>query len=136
MAPFCFIGSGSRSRPGTSGVGVLLFCLGFLLFSLFLFPKYSFGRIYIDINAPSIRKFKIAIPDFKNLSNNNEHPELAAALPAVITNDLDFSGYFSPMDKAAFLEEEGDATTLESIRFKDWSVIGATLLLGSVPKHS
>jgi TolB protein len=129
LAPFCLTGSGLRSRLGTNGVRVRLCCLGFLLFSLFLFPKYSFGRIYIDINAPSIRKFKIAIPDFKNLSNNNEHPELAAALPAVISNDLDFSGYFSPMDKAAFLGEQDDATTLESIRFKDWSVIGAELLL-------
>ena len=87
------------------------------------------ARIYIDINAPSIQKFKIALPDFKNFSTRGEHPELAARLPEILSNDLDLCGFFSPMDKAAFLEEEDLALTLEKIRFRNWSVIGADLLL-------
>ena len=87
------------------------------------------GKIYIDINAPSIRKFNIAIPDFKNQSDGNQHPELAEGLPEVLAGDLDLSGFFNPMNKEAFLEDENAPMTAEGIRFKDWSVIGTELLL-------
>jgi Tol biopolymer transport system component len=111
------------------GTAFPLCWLGILICVSLLFPMHCFGRIYIDINAPAIRKFNIAIPDFKNLSLNNEHPELVRDLPGVISNDLDCSGYFTPMDKQAFLEDSDSASTPEDIRFKDWSVIGAELLL-------
>ncbi|MCP4682947.1 MAG: Tol-Pal system beta propeller repeat protein TolB [Desulfobacterales bacterium] len=107
---------------------VLFFILGiFIIF--FCFPGNSLARIYIDINAPSIPKFNIAIPDFKNPGSHNDHGDLAKKLAGVISNDLDLSGYFRPMDKKAFLEEENEFRTLEEIRFKDWSVIGAELVL-------
>jgi TolB protein len=92
-------------------------------------PSHVHGRIYIDINAPSIQKFKIAIPDFRNFSDQGKHPELATKLSDVISNDLDLCGYFSPMDKGAFLEADDSALTLEDIRFRNWSVIGADLLM-------
>ncbi len=110
-------------------VGFSIIRFGILLVILFYFSGESFGRIYIDINAPSLRKFNIAIPDFKNLTRDNEHPELSTRLPGIISNDLDLSGYFSPMDKEAFLEEKDASLTVENIHFKDWSVIGAELLL-------
>jgi TolB protein len=94
-----------------------------------LVPRTGFARIYIDINAPSIQKLKIAIPDFIDLSQEPNHPELKAALPGVISSDLDFSGYFGPMDKTAFLDANNPSLTAEGIRFRDWSVIGADLLL-------
>jgi TolB protein len=94
-----------------------------------LAPSPGLGRIYIDINAPSVQKIKIAIPDFKNLTADGRSAELSTALMEVLTNDLDLSGYFSPMDKAAFLAEDSDTLSPEEIRFKDWSVIGADLLL-------
>jgi TolB protein len=92
-------------------------------------PGTGFARIYIDINAPSLQKLKIAIPDFIDLSQEPNHPELKAALPGVISSDLDFSGYFEPMDKTAFLDANNPSLTAEGIRFRDWSVIGADLLL-------
>lgn len=95
---------------------------------LLLSPTLGWARIYIDINAPSIQKLKIAIPDFKNFSQKGESPELSKALPNVLSNDLDLSGYFVPMDKAAFLTDAGSASLDES-RFRDWSVIGADLLV-------
>ena len=101
---------------------ILLFLLVFLLL-----PREGLGKIYIDINSPSMRKFMIAVPDFRNLSNHKEHPELAIGLPKVVSNDLDLSGYFTPMSKEAFLADT--SSSQEGIRFKDWSVIGAELLL-------
>ncbi len=107
----------------------LLFWVGILFLGFFLVPEQCFGRIYIDINKPSIPKFNIAIPEFKNLNENKESPELAQKLTEVISNDLYLSGYFNPMDKEAFLEEKDAPMTAEGIRFKDWSVVGAELLL-------
>jgi TolB protein len=92
-------------------------------------PNKGFARIYIDINAPSIQRIKIAIPDFTNLSARKEHPELSRTLPEVVSNDLDITGYFLPMDKEAFLDEEDSSSSGGEIRFKIWSVIGAELLL-------
>ena len=96
---------------------------------LLLTPGTAFARIDIDINAPSIQKLKIAIPDFIELSKGERNQQLAAALPGVVSNDLDMAGYFTPMDKASFLDTNNPSLTSDGIRFKDWSVIGADLLL-------
>jgi TolB protein len=113
----------------TSKIIKFIYIAGILLIIPFGLPSNGSGRIYIDINAPSIQKIKIAIPDFRRLSNQGEHAELSTALPAVISNDLDMSGYFTPMDKGAFLDENAPSLVPGDIRFKDWSVIGAELLL-------
>jgi TolB protein len=107
---------------------VVLACLAVIGASCFFWPTPSFGKIYIDINSPYARKFKIAIPDFSNGNPGEGKKELAIDLPQVISNDLDLSGYFAPMDKRAFLDPS-PGLQLEEIRFKDWSVIGTELLL-------
>ena len=104
--------------------GLMIFILSF-----FVLPAQTLARIYIDINAPSIRKFNIAMPDFVNLDKNKRLPELSTQLPGVLSNDLSLSGYFNPMDKEAFLQDKNIPLRLENINFKDWSVIGAELLL-------
>ncbi len=114
---------------GTKGACLLFYFIGILFLSFFSCPAGGFGRIFIDINAPSVQKFKIAIPDFKDLGSQDKRPALAPMLPEVISNDLDLSGYFSPMDKEGFLEEDEGATSFENIRFRNWSVIGAELLV-------
>ena len=38
--------------------------LGCLFIAQLSLPKLGFGRLYIDINAPSIQRINIAIPDF------------------------------------------------------------------------
>lgn len=101
----------------------------FLVLIQLVLPDEGSGRIFIDINSPSIQKINIAIPDFKDFSDPKEHPELSTALQEIISNDLDLSGYFIPMDKASFLDEDGPSLTADNIRFKNWSVIGTDLLL-------
>ena len=128
VAPF-FIDSRSRRFHGKSRSGLIPFALAVLLLLLFSFPVYSPGRIYIDINAPSVQKFRIAIPDFTNLTKQHKHQDLVSRLEDVISNDLDLSGYFSLIDKDAYLVGENSTLTPGNIQFKDWSVIGAELLL-------
>jgi len=65
-----------------------------------------------------VQKIKIAIPDFRDASQSKEQPDLAANLPGVISNDLDLSGYFIPMDKAAFLEGNKAAFAVNEIQFR------------------
>ncbi len=103
--------------------------LGFLAALQLLFPQPGTGRIFIDINAPSIQRIQIAITDFGNLSEDKAHPEFATALPQVLSNDLDLSGYFRAIEREAFLQQADTTTAPKEINFKDWSVIGAELLL-------
>ncbi len=103
-----------------------LFACALLFFYL---EGVTFARIYIDVNSPSVPKFNIAIPDFKNLGDDNKRPALSTELSGVVSNDLDLSGYFNPLDKAAFLEGKDGPLKGKDINFKDWSVIGAELLL-------
>ena len=100
-----------------------------VLAALCLLQSTAWARIYIDINAPSIEKMRIAIPDFRNLSPGGAGPEFAVRMPGVLSNDLDLSGYFSPIEKAAFLSDDARAFTADQIRFRDWSTIGADLLV-------
>ena len=80
--------------------------------------------VNFDVLQKTITKIKIAVPDFKNYSKNNESPELAGALAGVIANDLDLSGYFLSMDKNSFLDEDGPEITAGNINFRSWSLIG------------
>jgi TolB protein len=100
-----------------------------ILLIFVFFPGAALARIYIDVNAPSIPKFNIAIPDFKDLGADNKHPGLSTELPGIMANDLELSGYFNAMDKGAFLEGKEAGLTSDSIDFRNWSVIGAELLL-------
>ena len=92
----------------------------------FLLPLQAWCQISIEIDRFSTKKFNIAIPDFTNLTIDETYPELSTALPEVVAHDLDLSGYFTPMDKAAFLET-GDGTLSRDNR--SWSAIGADFLL-------
>ena len=103
--------------------------LGVLAALQLLVPQPGAARIFIDINAPSIQRIQIAITDFGNLSEDKAHPEFSTALPQVLSNDLDLSGYFRPIEKEAFLQKADTTMAPKEINFKDWSVIGAELLL-------
>lgn len=94
-----------------------------------IFPPITFGRIDFNIDKPGDRRFKVAIPDFKNLSTNRESPELSEGLPKVMANDLDLSGYFLPMEKKAFLDGDGPGITADNINFRNWTLVGADLLI-------
>ena len=118
-----------RSNKGAKGLYRGL--LGYLLLGavmVLLIPTGSWGRIYIDINAPALRKFKIAIPDFKALDTCARAPDLGRKFSRVISNDLELCGFFAPIERQAFLTTEVPLT-LEEVKFNDWTAIGAELLL-------
>jgi len=118
-----------QCRAGIRTACLSFFWTGVICLILLHFPGSAMCRIYIDVNAPSIPKFNIAVPDFKDLGSDKDHADLSTELPGIISNDLELSGYFNAMDKGAFLEDKGAGLTSEGINFRDWSVIGAELLL-------
>ncbi len=102
----------------------------FIIFAVQLFsPSLGVSKILINIDDPFITKIKIALPDFKGLSADEKRTDLSKKLSEIVTSDLDLSGYFAPMDKQAFLDEDGPLLTEDNIRFRNWSIIGAELLL-------
>ena len=105
------------------------FWIYLLCWGLLFWPNQSQAKIYIDINAPSATRIKVAVPYLKNFSSKGERPDLAKAMAEVLGNDLDFTGFFESMDPAAFLEEESNSLTVENIRFENWAAIKAELLV-------
>jgi TolB protein len=115
-----------RNKRAMCRIPVWILALGI---SIVLNPGKIEGKLYIDINSPSMRKIPIAIPGFKHLGEKNEHSDLGSKLATIISNDFDLSGYFKLMDKESFIEGPEAGITRESIKFKDWSIIGTELLL-------
>jgi len=91
--------------------------------------KDAQARLYVDITSPSMRKITIAIPEFRNTGKENHYPDLGSKLAGIVSNDFDLSGYFEPLDKTSFIEGPGSGISRDTINFKDWSVIGAELLI-------
>lgn len=70
------------------------------------------AKIYIDITSPAIKKLPIAIQEF----SGTEGKQIAD----IIRDDLEFTGFFLCIDRAAYIE-----SSAEAFNPKNWSVIGA-----------
>ena len=85
----------------------------------------TYGRVYIDIDSPSLPKFPIAITDFYCPVDREGH---SIWFPDQLGKLLKLTGYFQVIDKKAFLD-----TGTGGIRFADWTAIGAeSLVKGAV----
>lgn len=93
-----------------------------------MFPGHAAARIFIDINAPSVQQLRIAIPEFTPRDQQAD-PGSGRKLAEVTANDLELSGYFLNIDKEAFLPGAVEDIIQDTIRFRDWTLIGAELLL-------
>ena len=107
----------------------------FKLFILFTFlligilHNTALAKVYIDIDAPGFQQFPIAVCDFQNKKAGTvPSAEFNTAIADNIRHYLDLSGIFNILDKKSFLGGVEPGTP-ETIRFSDWSVIGADFLL-------
>ena len=115
----------SKSALTCQNLKAVKFFLLALLLSL-LIPDQSLCILYIDINAPTIKKLKVAIPDFVPMDKTENRQDLKTKIPQIIKNDLKLSSYFSIIEKSAFLTNQ---VSPESPMLQDWSAIGADLLI-------
>lgn len=100
----------------------------FLLLLFFGSPAY--GKVYIDIDSPSFQKFPIAITEFKPLKPGIAERDYPVWFADTLSQNLLITGYFSAIDRRAFLEDSSRAgITGEGTRFADWTTIGAEYLI-------
>lgn len=105
-----------------------LFLAAFLL--LYSLPASS--KVYLEINQPHIRKIPLAIAPLKTLDGRDQKgKKLADTCREVMIHDLDFSTFFNVLaDTSTYLENEAKSgISLGTFDFKDWSLIGAELLI-------
>ena len=81
--------------------------------------------VEIDITQGNLRPIPIAIPQF--LGGGPEASQLATNIADIVAADLERSGLFKPIDRAAFVERI--ATIDAPPRFRDWRVVNAEALV-------
>ncbi len=80
----------------------MTFTLICLLFT-FISAKIGTARVYIDIEAPELKPFPIAIADFKDVGRSQA--DLGPQIMKILSNDLTISGFFEIIPKSEFPEE-------------------------------
>ncbi len=85
---------------------------------------------YIDITNPFLRKIPLAIPQFKVYSAEDDGPETFRSAVEVLSQSLDFTGYFKILDAASYLYDADNPPVIRpNIDFANWTGIGAELMI-------
>ncbi|MCL4427912.1 MAG: hypothetical protein M1276_02800, partial [Deltaproteobacteria bacterium] len=102
-----------------------------------LFPKNSHAKIYINIYAARIKKIRVAVPDFKNISAYGQHKKIEKNAARVIRHDLSVIGYFHIVNPLSYLENpQYVPVNPEKIDYSNWSVLNAQYLITAEYKTS
>ncbi len=85
---------------------------------------------YIDISNPFLRKIPLAVPWFKMTSGHAVEQEQSRKAAELMSETLEFTGYFKIIDRGAFLADPlNPEIVAANIRFRNWTGIGAELLI-------
>ena len=104
-----------------------LFCV---LFIVCFWVPVCHGVTYINISNPLLKKSPIAVPEFKAFSNSAEEVKDGKTAVQILNEALNFTGYLKTMDPVAFLANPAQSgIQLSEINFRDWTGIGAELLI-------
>ena len=95
----------------------------FVMAMAFAMPARA--ALQIDITEGHVDPLPIAIVDF--LGAADQESSVGADIAGVVTNNLERSGLFRPLPKAAFIEKLGDINVQP--RFGDWRIINAQALV-------
>lgn len=121
-------GEAVRRTNGVLNGTMLLGAVWVVIWGILGGVAWGAERVYIDITQPGFVKLPIAVPEFK--MQGPEEASLARQMAAVVSEDLDFCGYFKVLDPAGFLESPQQMGVLPSeIRFDSWRAIGADFLV-------
>jgi TolB protein len=107
----------------------LIACLIASVFILTIPGVSLAGYDYIDITQPYLRKLPIAVPFFKKISAGDDAAQLSRTLSDLLSDTLDFTGYFKIMNREAFLADPQTDAGFANVTFHDWTRIGAELLV-------
>lgn len=83
---------------------------------------------YVDIQNPSLQKIPIAVPPFRIFPAGR--PDVSRDGADRLSSYLDFTGYFKILDGAdSVMSPDEMGLTEADVRFKEWTRIGAELLV-------
>ena len=95
-------------------------------------PRSANAVLRLEITQGNVQPMPIALPDF--VSGAPAEAETARNVTAIITNNLQRSGLFAPINPAAFTEKIVNSDAVP--RFPDWRVINAqALVTGRITKQ-
>ena len=102
--------------------------LSLLLVLLVSGPATAQAPLRVDVTEGHLDPLNIAVTDFVGAAGaDGREAEIGAEISRVVTNNLERSGLFAPVDPDAFIEEIEDIDLRP--RFGDWRVIDASALL-------
>jgi TolB protein len=107
-------------------------CLGVCVGAAIFFQSATgaVGYDYIDITNPFLKKIPLAVPLFKDMSSTAQSATMAREASDLLAESLQYTGYFKLVDRKAFLEyPDQTGITLRSLQFKNWTGIGAEILI-------
>lgn len=95
------------------------------------------NKVYIDLAGPAFKKLPMGVQEFKDLGPAPRSAEERALRESIRDElldaalaDLRFSGFFTAIDRKAYIEEAGSAgLKAEETNFRNWRTIGAQALL-------
>lgn len=114
-------------------------CAAIITFaSLFFFAALAEAKVYIDIDSPAGRKLPVAIQEFNINTSQAKNLDMSAFakkdIMATLASDLKFTDLFDVIEKEAYIEDPSTSDLkAKNIKFSDWRVIGAEILIkGSI----
>ncbi|MCG8633581.1 MAG: Tol-Pal system beta propeller repeat protein TolB [Desulfobacterales bacterium] len=107
----------------TGVLGVIITCL---CFSQVMGKEYD----YINISNPFLNKTPVAVTRFKAFSGHEAEVQDGIRAEQILKDALSFTGYLKVMNPNAFLSDPAETgIQLGQISFRDWTGIGAELLI-------
>lgn len=87
------------------------------------------AQIKMNITGPGSQLSSIAVSGLKNLSGDDNH-QVSGAFVAIVTRDLELSGYFRLISAHAYIEDaQQSGYALGQFNFADWRSINADFLV-------
>ncbi len=88
-------------------------------------PRAAHAVLNVDINQGNVQPMPIALPEF--VAGGATEADAAHSVTGIITNNLQRSGLFAPINPQAFVEKISNSDAVP--RFPDWRAINAQALV-------
>lgn len=93
-------------------------------------PLYAKDYDYINISNPFLRKTPVAVTEFRAFKGLPAEIKTGKTAKEILKEALNFTGYLKTMNSVAFLSNPAKSgVELGQINFRDWTGIGAELLV-------
>ena len=91
----------------------------YFLLTIICLLSFKINSLELTLSQGTVKPTPIAVTDL--FSNNNSLDKLGENISSVISDNLERSGLFIPIDKKAFIQSTESLS--KQTRFEDWKVI-------------